>query len=843
VAEVGNTEVQQAEEALKRQYAIVAGINRVFKEALTCETEGKLGETCLRVAEELTGSKFGFIGQLNQQGNLDDIAICYLGWEACKIPGTEDLVLPKNLHVHGIYGVCLREGRSEISNNPASYPDLVGTPPGHPPITAFLGVPLIRDGKVIGMIGLGKKEGRYTDADREVVEALAPAIIEAFMRKRAEESLRDSEEQFRTMANAIPQLAWVAKSDGYIFWYNQRWYDYTGTTPEEMEGWGWRSVHDPEMLPQVLEQWRASIATGKPFDMVFPLRGSDGQFRPFLTRVMPLKNASGQVIQWFGTNTDITERQRTEEALQESEARFRSLFENMIEGVALHELLYDDRGQAVDYRIVSTNPAFEKHTGLKPQQIRGQLASIAYGTGAAPYLKEFARVAETGQAYAFETWFPPMQRHFLVSATSPRQGQFVTVFEDISERKQTEEALRRLNEELEQRVEDRTGELQKTVAQLMEEVTERRRAEKALTIERQRFYDVLEMLPAYIILLTPDYHVPFANRYFVENFGESGGFRCFEYLFGRTEPCEICETYTVLKTNAPHRWEWTGPNGRIYDIFDFPFTDVDGSPLIMEMGIDITDRKQAEEEIKKLNEELEQRVKERTAELEFANRELESFAYSVSHDLKAPIRAIQGFSRMLLGDHTSRLDKEGLRLFHVIVDNTRIMSNLIDDLLELSRVGRYQIRKSHLDLSAMARQIFKRMRDQEPERDLRLTVPDLPAASGDASLINQVMMNLLGNAIKYTRGRKTAFIELGGHTGDQEIILYVKDNGIGFDERYAHKLYGVFQRFHGGEEYEGTGVGLAIVKRIIERHGGRVWAEGKVNEGATFYFSLQKNDV
>jgi PAS domain S-box-containing protein len=135
-------------------------------------------------------------------------------------------------------------------------------------------------------------------------------------RKRAEEALRDSEELFRTMANAIPQLAWTARSDGYIFWYNQRWHDYTGTTPEEMEGWGWQRVHDPEVLPQVLERWQASISTGRPFDMVLPLRGGDGQFRQFLTRVMPMKDAVGQVIQWFGTNTDITESKRAEEALQ-----------------------------------------------------------------------------------------------------------------------------------------------------------------------------------------------------------------------------------------------------------------------------------------------------------------------------------------------------------------------------------------------------------------------------------------------------------------------------------------------------------------------------------------------
>ncbi len=310
--------LQESENRAQRQAQILTGINRIFHEALTDETEEKLGETCLAVAEELTGSRFSFIGEVNQAGRFDTIAISSSGWSACKIPISAAKKLLYDAPVRGILRKVIETGEPLLCNDPPSHPDYVSPPEGHPPITVFLGIPLNHAGKAIGMIALGNKSGGYTDADREAMEALAPAIMEAFMRKRAEEALRDSAERFRTMANAIPQLAWTARSDGYIYWYNQRWYDYTGTTPKDMEGWGWQRVHNPEVLPKVLEQWRASLATGRPFDMVFPLRGKDGQFRQFLTRVMPMKAADGQVLQWFGTNTDVTEGKRAEEALKQA---------------------------------------------------------------------------------------------------------------------------------------------------------------------------------------------------------------------------------------------------------------------------------------------------------------------------------------------------------------------------------------------------------------------------------------------------------------------------------------------------------------------------------------------
>ncbi|MGO9580307.1 MAG: sensor histidine kinase [Desulfobaccales bacterium] len=251
--------------------------------------------------------------------------------------------------------------------------------------------------------------------------------------------------------------------------------------------------------------------------------------------------------------------------------------------------------------------------------------------------------------------------------------------------------------------------------------------------------------------------------------------------------------------------------------------------------------REREEALKKLNLELEQRVKERTAQLEAANQELEAFSYSVSHDLKAPLRAIEGFSRMLVARHSANFDTEAIRLLDVVCTNTKRMDHLINDLLAFSRLGQQHIRKSIIDLSILAKQVFQQFLDQEPKKDLQLILNDLPPALGDPNLINQVMVNLLANAVKYTRPGKTAVIEVGGRTEGSKTVYCVKDNGIGFDERFAHKIFGVFERLHSADEYEGTGIGLAIVKRIIKRHGGRVWAEGKVNEGAIFYFALPKD--
>lgn len=250
------------------------------------------------------------------------------------------------------------------------------------------------------------------------------------------------------------------------------------------------------------------------------------------------------------------------------------------------------------------------------------------------------------------------------------------------------------------------------------------------------------------------------------------------------------------------------------------------------------ERERADQQIRRMNEQLEERVRLRTAELETANGELEAFSYSVSHDLRAPLRHVDGFSRILIESQGQKLSEEGQRYLREILDATRRMAGMIEDLLRLAQIGRQQLRLQKTSIRDLIDDVVADLKSEVRERRIEWRVGELPSLECDRGLIKQVFTNLVGNAVKYTRPRDVAVIEIGHRDGEGQPVIFVRDNGAGFEMKYADKLFGAFQRLHRQDEFEGTGVGLATVHRIIRRHGGRIWAEAEPQKGATFYFTL-----
>lgn len=375
---------------------------------------------------------------------------------------------------------------------------------------------------------------------------------------------------------------------------------------------------------------------------------------------------------------------------------------------------------------------------------------------------------------------------------------------------------------------------------------ELRRAQEELVAARARYFDLYDLAPVGYFTLSEAGLILEANLTAVTLLGVTRGallkqtltcfilpedqdiyYRHHKLLFEKGAP-QVCELRLVKKDAAP---VWVRMDATAAQ-------DADGTSVCRATMIDITERKQAEAEILKLKDELEQRVRTRTAQLEASNKELEAFSYSVSHDLKAPLRSIDGFSKALLEDYQEKLDDTGKNYLDRVCKAARLMARMIDDALKLARVARFDFQCESVDLSQTVRAILQTMHQNNPDRSVNVVIMEGIVVQCDPYLIRTALSNLLDNAWKFTGKEAQPRIEFGKTIKDNEAAYFVRDNGVGFDMTYVDKLFAPFQRLHTTEEFDGAGIGLASVKRVIARHGGQIWAEGEIGKGATFYFTL-----
>jgi len=630
-----------------------------------------------------------------------------------------------------------------------------------------------------------------------------PANIDLSDRKQAEIALRIRDAAIASSINAIA----FTDINGILTYVNRSF----------LTLWGYAHEHDVLgrsalsfwHFPEQVEEVKDALRRVGSWVGELVAERKDGTLFNVELSASVIVDEAGRPLCMMASFIDVTQRRRAETALEEREIKFRSLFEMMNEGVAIHELVLDDSGQAVDYRILDVNPAYEKITGILAGKARGKRGTELYGTAEAPYLDIFAPIALAGGHCEFDTYFPPMDKHFRISVFSPRPGEFATIFIDITSRKRDEEALRRSEELL-------------------------------------RLF--IKHSPLATAILDDHGGITYLNDRFVELFGYSLEdipdqaawlMRAYPDEYYRREMKTVWQD-AMDKADREgtsigrHEYRVTCKDGteRTVEIFG---TAIDGRKLVLLN--DITEQKIALQQIEILNTALAARA----AELENANRELDAFSHTVSHDLRTPLTNISGYTQLMQELYDDRLDGQGHDFLREINAATERMGKMIDALLKFSAVSRQGLQRVRVDLNAIAADVITELQLTAPQRRVQFISLNRALVQGDPVLLRVVMANLLGNAWKYSAKREATVIKFGTTDRNGQTVYFVRDNGVGFDKKLADKIFTPFHRLHKDMDFEGSGIGLATAQRIIQRHGGEIWAKGEVDKGATFYFTLGSN--
>jgi PAS domain S-box-containing protein len=748
----------------------------------------------------------------------------------------------------------------------------------------YRGVPVLAATRHIPLTGWGlvrkidRREAMEDFGRMAVVEGVAAGLLVILLgglllfhrRDVMTRVVKKEEEKFRALLESAPDAIYIIEpSTLRILGRNRRAAEMDGYSDEDIAHMTATDLHPPEDHTLLQERFEGGSETGG----VLPLqtlhhRRKDGQLVP-VEESQKLVDAGGERLV-LSIVRDITERQRAEQELRRANRALRTVSEC----------------NQVIVRAAEEPHLLEEVCGILVREGGYRMAWVGFGEHDAG--KSVRPVAHAGfeEGYlqtASITW-ADTERGRGPTGTAFRSGKPVVVRDiraDPSLAPWREEALKRgyassialpillPNQVLgaltiyaeEPDVFDSAemqllAELSNDLAygiQTLRTRAERQRAEEALGKQASLLSEqarLLDLAPVAIMLRDLESRIifwnPEAERIYGWTQDEALG-KVTHELFQTQFPKPLSQIEAEVSGGAHWQGELlhTKRNGeRIVVASRWALRrDKQGNPAgFLEINADITEGKRAEEEVKRLNERLEQRVAERTAELEAANKELEAFTYSVSHDLRAPLRHVDGFSKLLVEEHGAELSPDAQEYVATIRDSVLQMGRLIDDLLNLARVGRKQLAMQVTGLNSLAEEVMADLKRANPDRLIEWKIETLPFVECDPALIKQVFVNLLSNAVKFTRPRKPAVIELGVANQDGARAVFVRDNGVGFSMKYANKLFGVFQRLHRSEDFEGTGVGLATVQRIIHKHRGRVWAQAELDKGATFYFTVGSPD-
>jgi PAS domain S-box-containing protein len=824
------SERKAGEEKIRLRNALLKGINNIFQAGLECDTEEELARAALDITAEITGSRCGLIAEIGYNGLLHNIAVSNPREKNDSIPEPQQQQdSPEELIPPALYTRILQNGAPLYINDLSSYSAGI-TVPGWLPLSSFLGAPLLHDGRTIGIIGMANRDGGYRNEDVHSIASLAQVFIETLVKLRTRRALQSSEARERQHAAEMAQLLnftpipiWIAHDPQcQMITSNLAAVNLTETQsgrsdvrfagPELHHGMNARFLKNGiELTPEAMPLQQAVARGAKVEDMELDIVLQNGEVKSLLGEAVPLFDSEGMVKGAIAAYMDITERKWIEEQLRRVKDEWEKTFDSVPDLIAI----LDNQ-----HRIIRANRAMADRLGLTPGQcVSRKCFSCVHDQSAPPANCPHVLTLKDGREHVAEVYEERLNGYFLVSTTPiyDENGKMlgsVHVSRDITEQKRSEKLL----QESERRLK-KTQDMAHLGSWELD-------LENNILTWSDEIYRILGMEPRqqrpcyedFLSLVHPEDREKVRGSYMHSLLTDKATFetehRIIQISTGRIRYVhEKCEHIRDL-------------NGKV----------------IRSVGMmhDITERRAAEEKIRHLNRELQAsiiKLEEVNRELARSNEDLQQFANIISHDLQEPLRTISSFLQLISRRYAGRLDEKANTFINQTVEGASYMQQQLRDLLAFSRVGGGSLRLQPVALRALVDDLIMNLKTAIEEHKAEIQIDDLPVVHADKTQLNHLLQNLVANALKF-RGEASPRIHIFSRKEKDNWVVCVRDNGIGIDPRHADRIFLIFQRLHRRNEYEGTGVGLAICKKIVERHGGRIWVQSEPARGSLFCFTL-----